>query len=448
VTGATAVLADRARAILAANWTGTSTVPSRTLYPHQWGWDAAYIAVGWAHVEPAHAAQELRSILRGQWSDGKVPHIVFDPSVADDAYFPGPAFWRSEDVPRAPAATRTSGITQPPLHARAALEIAHHAGGPQVLAALRELYPRLVAQHGYLAGRRDVAGGGLAALVHPWESGLDNTPIWDRPLAAIQLPSEGVRPYRRRDLAHADPAHRPTEAWYDRFVFLAREHRGHGYDDADLRGTSSFLVEEPLFNAITLWSLHALAEIAVLLGEDPAPHRQAAERVHRGLLDRLWDPAARRFMPLYLVSGRRIDARTIVSLAPLLDPDLPAEMVDAIVEELASARFFPPGIEGYGVPTYDRTAADYDARRYWRGPVWVNTNWLVSRGLRQHGRTELADGIDDATLALVARSGFREYFDPDTGEGYGSDDFSWTAALVLDLLAGRSQPLHGRFTGR
>lgn len=428
-------LADRARAILAANWTGTSTVPSRTLYPHQWGWDAAYIAIGWAHVEPAHAAQELRSILRGQWADGKVPHIVFDPSVADDAYFPGPGFWRTEEVARAPAAARTSGITQPPLHARAALEIARHAGGPEVLAALRDLYPRLVAQHDYLACRRDVAGGGLAAIVHPWESGLDNTPIWDTPLEAIPLPAEGVRPYTRRDLDHADPADRPTEAWYDRFVFLAREHRGHGYGEDDLRAASSFLVEEPLFNSITLWSLHALAEIAELLGEDGTPHRQAAERVHRGLVERLWDGG--RFTPLDLVSGRRIEARTIVSLAPLLDPDLPEAMVDAIAEELASARFLPPDGAGYGVPTYDRTAPDYDPRRYWRGPVWVNTNWLLSRGLRQHGRAELADAVDDATLALVARSGFREYFDPDTGEGYGSEDFSWTAALVLDLLASR-----------
>jgi hypothetical protein len=439
------VLGDRARAILAANWTGTSTVPSRTLYPHQWGWDAAYIAIGWAHVEPAHAIQELRSILRGQWADGKVPHIVFDPSVADDAYFPGPAFWRTEEIAAAPAGVRTSGITQPPLHARAALEIARHAGGPEVLAALRDLYPHLVAQHEYLARDRDARGDGLAAIVHPWESGLDNTPIWDEPLAAIPLPAEGVRPYTRRDLDHADPAHRPTEAWYDRFVFLAREHRCHGY--ADVRA-SSFLVEEPLFNAITLWSLHALAEIAALLGEDPAPHRRAAARVHAGLLERLWDERERRFTPFDLVSGRRIEARTIVSLAPLLDPDLPGEMVDAIVGELTSAHFFPPGGAGFGVPTYDRLAGDYDSRRYWRGPVWVNTNWLLSRGLRQHGRAELADAIDGVTLALVERSGFREYFDTDTGEGYGSRDFSWTAALVLDLLAGRSQPVHRRFTAR
>jgi hypothetical protein len=432
-------LEERARGILAANWTGASTVPSRTLYPHQWGWDAAYIAIGWSHVEPRHAVQELQSILRGQWADGKVPSIVFDPSVPDDAYFPGPAFWRTAEVARAPAGLQTSGITQPPLHARAALEIIRRSGPRgDVLTGLRDLYPRLAAQHEYLTGRRDVRGSGLAAIVHPWESGLDNTPIWDAPLRRIALPPEGVRPYRRRDLDHADAADRPTDAWYDRYVFLAREHRAHGYADERLRERSSFLVEEPLFNAILLWSTHALAEIAELLGEDPRPHRAAAARIHAGLVEHLWDPAARRFLPWDVIAGRRIEVPTIVSLAPLLDPDLPAELVDAVVAELTSPRFFDPSEAAFGVPTYDRLAPDYDSRRYWRGPAWINTNWLLSRGLRQHGRTALADAVDDASLRLVAASGFREYFDPETGEGYGSDDFSWTAALVLDLLAPRT----------
>jgi hypothetical protein len=83
-------LADAAAAVLAANWTGGSTVPSRRQYPHQWGWDAAYIAIGWSWIDPARAATELESLLAGQWEDGRVPHIVFHPGVSEDAYVPGP----------------------------------------------------------------------------------------------------------------------------------------------------------------------------------------------------------------------------------------------------------------------------------------------------------------------------------------------------------------------
>ena len=52
-------LAETAEAVLTANWTGGSTVPSRRQYPHQWGWDAAYIAIGWSWLDSARAATEL-----------------------------------------------------------------------------------------------------------------------------------------------------------------------------------------------------------------------------------------------------------------------------------------------------------------------------------------------------------------------------------------------------
>ena len=316
-------LQETAGAVLAANWRGASTVPSGRQYPHQWGWDAAYIAIGWSWVDPARAAAELESLLRGQWPDGRVPHIVFHPDVPEDAYFPGPAFWES-DVD----GVATSGLTQPPLHARAALEVARRS--EDGTAFLRRVFGRLADQHAYLAGRRDVGGGGLAAIVHPWESGLDNSPAWDEPLAAVELPAEGVEPYERQDRRHVDASERPDDAAYDRFVHLARAYRDTGYADD---GRSAFLVEDPLFNAIWLWSTHALIEIAELIGEDPGPHRESAARIHDGLHARLWDGS--RFLPRDLRTDRLIERRTVLSLAPLLDPDLAPEVARAVADELA-----------------------------------------------------------------------------------------------------------------
>jgi hypothetical protein len=63
----------------------------------------------------------------------------------------------------------------------------------------------------------------------------------------------------------------------------------------------------------------------------------------------------------------------------------------------------------------------------------MNTNWYLTRGLRRHGRADLARVIEDRSAQLVERAGFREYYDPLTGEGHGARDFSWTA-LVLDML--------------
>ena len=211
--------------MLAANWRGGSTVPSRRQYPHQWGWDAAYIAIGWSWVDPARAAAELESLLRGQWPDGRVPHIVFHPDVPEDAYFPGPAFWDS-DV----GGVATSGLTQPPLHARAALEVARRSGdGDGVPAArLRARWPTSTPTS---PGAATWAAAGWRRSSTRGSPGSTTRPAWDEPLAAVELPAEGVEPYERQDRRHVDAAERPDDAAYDRFVHLARAYRDSGYAD-------------------------------------------------------------------------------------------------------------------------------------------------------------------------------------------------------------------------
>jgi hypothetical protein len=427
-------LLGSARSVLTRNWTGASTVPSRYQYPHQWGWDAAFIAIGSAWLDTRRAVRELESQLRGQWADGRIPHIVFDPDVSESAYFPGPAFWRSDRASAGPRGVRTSGLIQPPLQPRALLEVVRHCrDGSTARGLVRRVLPALAAQHDYLRNRRDAGGGGLAAIVHPWEAGLDDSPAWDAPLAAVEVPADGAAGYARRDQQHVDPAERPTDAAYDRFVQLAHAYRETGYSDDHLAERVGFCVEDPLFNAIWLWSTHALIELAEIAGAEPGAYRAAAADIHEGLMSRLWDPATRRFLPRDLTTGRRIDSQTVLSLGPLLHPGLPTDVVAALAADLASERFRSP--EGWGVASADLTGPDFDLRRYWRGPIWVNLNWLLARGLRQHGLSAQADALDATTLRLVAKSGMREYFDPLSGDGRGVRDFSWTAALVTDIIS-------------
>lgn len=425
-----------AQQVLDENWSGTSTLASRSLYPHQWSWDAAFIAIGRSWIAQQRAQQELETLFTGQWTNGMLPHIRFDPSVPLDAYWPGPDFWESERSGHAPLGVRTSGITQPPVHARAALEVYRNAPDrPDALAFLQRMYPKLVAQHEYLRCSRDPANHGLAVIVHPWESGLDNSPIWDGELASLELAPGSVPPYSRYDLMHANAADRPSDADYDRYVFLVMKYRDSGYNDGELLEKDPFLVESPLFNGIYLWSTRALADIAEILGEDPAPHRAAAGRIHEGLLAHLWNPQRRRFYAWDVRGERFVMKDSIASMTPLLDPDLPPEQVQSIMELLTSPEFDPPpSVRHYLVPSYDLDAPDFDRRRYWRGPVWINTDWLVVQGLRQHGKLALAAEVEGSMIRLVRHSGFREYYDPFTGRGYGSQGFSWSAALLIDTL--------------
>jgi len=291
-----------------------------------------------------------------------------------------------------------------------------------------------VAQHEYLARERDPARIGLATIVHPWESGLDNSPVWDRDLGEIEIPPGALPPYQRHDLAHANSADRPTDATYDHFVYLAASYRDSGYDDRVVFQTVPFTIGDPLFNAVYLWSTHALVELAEIVGADSAPHRLAAERIHAALLAHLWDPAAQRFGAVDVRTMERGVEDTIVAFAPLLDPDLPHDRRITLLADLRSTCFHPAQPDAFVVPSFDLLGESFDRRRYWRGPIWMNTNWLLWCGLDQHGHDIETDDILLSSLRLVERSGFREYFDPLDGTGYGSDGFGWTAALTLDLI--------------
>ena len=221
-------------------------------------------------------------------------------------------------------------------------------------------------------------------------------------------------------------------------MYLAATYREIGYDDRQIAGVSPFLTIGPLFNAIFLWSCLALAEIAEELGGDGGPHRTMANGLRAAMERELWDADRGRFYSRDLRRDALIEESTIISFMPLLDPELPAAQVQAILRDLDSPSFHPSE-EGahYLVPSADLHARLFDPRRYWRGPVWINTDWLLVCGLRQHGQAELAAEIEKNMLELVEQSGFHEYFDPFGGNGYGSDGFSWSAGLVIDLLERR-----------
>ncbi|MFD9002175.1 hypothetical protein ACFV0T_14570 [Streptomyces sp. NPDC059582] len=421
----------RAAHVLDGNWTGTSTVPSHSLYPHQWSWDSAFIAIGLRHVSPLRAQTELETLFAAQWGDGRIPHIVFNPSVPLDAYFPSPDFWRSSTAGRAAGAPRTvqtSGIVQPPVHALAAWLV--HSADPGLSRArgfLPRVYPSLAAWHRYLLHRRDLGGGGLASVVHPWEQGMDNSPCWDAPLSRV-TPAP-ARSFRRADLDHGAAEDRPTDLDYGRYVRLATDYRDGGYAD----GAGVFAVEDPAFNALLIASEHALARIAHELGATGTARHARAERLTAALVERLWDPAEGMFLCRDVRGARTIPERGVSGLVPLLLPGLPRDIAAALVRT-ARGPHFGLGDSTRLVPSYDLLGEAFDPHRYWRGPAWFNTGWLLERGLRLHGEQTRADALRTAALDIADATGFAEYVDPYTGEACGAAGFSWTAALSLDLL--------------
>lgn len=428
------VLRQAAAQVLLNNWTGASTVPSPSLYPHQWSWDSAFIAIGLRHVSPQRAQREVETLLDAQWADGRIPHIVFNPAVSPHAYFPSPDFWRSStagSAAGAPVAPETSGIVQPPVHALAALLV--HRSDPDTSRRrgfLERVRPRLIAWHDYLMGCRDFGGQGLAAVLHPWESGMDNSPCWDEPLSGVDpAPADS---FRRADLSYGDASDRPTDLDYGRYVRLATQYRDHGYRDTGAE--HSFVVEDPGFNALLIMSEYALADIALELGQDAERHLSQARRLTTALTRRLWDEDAGLFLCRDVRTGSALPEKSVTGLLPLMLPQLPERMAHALVRTMTGPHF-GLGTTTRLVPSYDLRGQSFDASRYWRGPAWFNVNWLLEHGLRRHGMSERANAMKQAVLEAAGASGFAEYVDPRTGQARGTTNFSWTAAVVLDLLA-------------
>ena len=431
-------LVRRAVAVLELNSLGHATKPSPRLYPHQWSWDAACIAIGYSRVDQARAERELLSLFQGQWRNGLLPHIVFSEG---GSYFPGPEFWQTERSPDAPERPRTSGIVQPPVHAIAALAVLRNARSrDQALAFLRELQPKLAAWHAYLYRERTRDDVALVEVWHPWESGMDNSPLWDDALSRIELTADDVPEYTRVDVTLADPSERPSNRDYDRYAYLVGLFRGLAYDAAAIREATPFAIRPVIFNALLVQANRDLAEISRLTGADPAPWDERADETATAIEERLWDDESGIYRDEDVRAGTFVPGASGAGFAPLIGGGPSPEHAARLVESLADAGVEVPG-DGFAVTSLPPGDARFQPTLYWRGPIWPIHNWVLYRGLARYGFEEHAERVRHGTVELARRAGFWEHYNPLTGGGHGGDQFSWTAGLVLDLIfAARAEP--------
>jgi hypothetical protein len=433
-----AAIRASARTVLDENWRAGYTLPSARLYPFQWNWDSGFIALGLGLYRPQRAIEEIRSMFKGLWANGMLPHIVFHKSDAN--YFPGPDVWKTERAAGAPATVPTSGITQPPVFAFVVERLASLPLGttPEWRDFEREIYPRLLAFHRYLYTQRDPHREGLVYIQHPWESGTDNSPIWDDILRSIDL---GVTPAvagRRRDIHNVDPSHRPTNADYQRYLHLVDLFVHYNYDDAAIAAGSPFLVQDVLFNSLLARSNVALIALANRLGEDSAEIESWNAKARAAFRDKLWDAETGFYYAYDLRNERPIRIRTCSGLMPLFAGLCTTAQAGTLAGHMIKSFTRNEKWRLCASTAVDHAA--FDPRKYWRGPVWLNTNWMLVHGLSRYGHVALAERVKRDSLELYDKVGPYEYFDPrpesEAGEagGLGADRFSWSAALALDLL--------------
>jgi glycogen debranching enzyme len=395
-----------------AAWRGIDydfTCPALGLYQHQWFWDSCFHAVVLSRFDVPRAEAELETLLASQQSDGFIPHVTYwagrEPPTGTDSY---------RVASRSPWSSDSMG---PPILAEAVAAVAARGRG---VSYLREVLPRVRRYYDWCERVRDPDRNGLIAVLEPHETGTDQSPQFDAHLG----------------VSGDDPM--LFEAAWRGLMEAQAEVR---WDARAIFGADQFVVEDVLVNALYAENQRVLGELLAQVGDvaGAAELRGRATRTETGLVERCWSASEGDFRSLAGQAEERLPGATVSGLMPLLLPRLPAAIAGRLAKRIADPREFATR---FPVPSVSRLNPAYrpapgGGSLLWRGPTWINANWYLARGLRRHGHDEPARAIEDASLELVERSGFREHYNPETGEGYGAKGFAWSG-LVLDMLAART----------
>jgi len=197
-----------------------------------------------------------------------------------------------------------------------------------------------------------------------------------------------------------------------------------------------FLVQDVLFCSILHRADEDLRALAIELGEDAREIDAWLARTRDVFNARFWDDARGLYLDYDVRAKIPIPVNANATFAPLFaglaSPDQAARLV---AEHFENPSEYAPSVDSkFYLPSVAKNERGYAPRRYWCGLLWIQMNWLIAQGLLRYGFDAQADAIVRDSLALVEQADFREYYDPRDGSGCGATDFSWTAALTLDML--------------
>jgi glycogen debranching enzyme len=384
--------------------------PALKPYPFQWFWDTCFHVVILARLgEHDLAKRNLRSLFAMQEENGFVGHMIFWKQLLPK---------RRTDVMQARPTWEAlrphmSALIQPPL-AAVALHTLYEACGDRVY--LGEMYARLKRHHEWLARNRDFDGDGLLTIITPFESGMDWKPSYDPVLGYAQR----VTPQRLY-----------TSRLYWKGVSVDLHNFLLRYDLARIRRRGRFLVKDAGFNAVYAWDLECMERLAPLAGDDPAVFAERRQRVLKSMLELMYDEEDAAFFDVH--GSEKVRVRTPTIFFPLaleIDERIAARLLDAHFERK----------DGFGSPLPLPSVELRDPAFFagetpflWRGPTWAFINWFLYHALRKRGFEEQAARLRRSLWQAIEKSGFREYYDPFTGEGLGAREFTWSG-LLLDML--------------
>ena len=381
--------------------------PSRRSYRWQWFWDSCFHAIALSHFDVNLAKSELLNLLSVQREDGFIPHVTHWGS----RFFVD--FWAYAQS-KLSLRPKMTALIQPPVLAQAVYQVAERS---QDLAFLAEVLDKVKLYYLWLRDHRDPDGDYLISVISPFETGMDQLPAYDQPL--------GLRNPSRLGLFVSE-----------RVLDLRNLILGRNYNLEVIFRRDRFAVEDVLVNCVYAQGLRDISRMCAMVGDPAACDSfiRMAERTEKAILSKCYDEETGAFWSLASKEEQPLKVLTVSSLLPVILESIGRGQLERLVEDhlLQEQEFWLP----YPIPSVARSEPSFRAGErvvIWRGPTWINTNWLIVKGLRQHGYDEAANAIARRSAELVLKSGFREFYNPLTGEGYGARNFGWST-LVVDMF--------------
>ena len=387
------------------------TKPSPGTYPFQFFWDTCFhVFILSALGENNMAKEHLKSLFAMQEADGFVGHMIYW-----DRLMPGRLADVFQSRPRLKHLFRShmSALIQPPLVAQAVARVYEVSGDKEFLIFM---LPKLKKYFRWLANNRDFQGDGLLTIISPFESGIDWKPTFD--------------------VVVGSPRKKADWRLFMKVVKVDFRNYLNNYNLKKIYKKGYFIVKEVGFNTIYAQNLQALADLCKELGEDEEGNEFAklGEKVSRSILELMYDEKDAAFYDVFGKENTRIRILTPSIFYPVVLNGVPKEVKEKVVEKhFFNSEEFDTKYPIPSVAKNDPSFKPGESMYIWRGPTWIVNNWFMHQFLMENGYKDEASKMIKSFRGLVTKSGFREYYNPFTGEGYGAKDFTW-AGLVLDMI--------------
>lgn len=410
-------LEERAKSVLLANYEATGRkyiCPSWPHYPHQWVWDSCFHAIVCSYLGLLDLARnEIERLFQFQDEKGFIPHLVylqkFDWRRIADWKDWERFFYKGWLPPH----TSLVGV---PVLAQAVRAI----GDAQFFS---KHVDQIIKFYGYFDQCRDLDRDGLISIINPRESGRDSSPEFDffrviQPYksfeflnAAVEIASLALLEIRAK-----------MKKWDEQKIFESKL-----FDVQDLATQCIFL--DGMYDLLWMIENYLPADLFFQRQTEVRYFEQIIRSGEQAILDKCWNEEDRTF---YSTRNGSIQLRdlTVASLFPLLMKNLPDRYKDEIILALRDEKKFNTP---YPIPSVGVDHPKFNIMRtwpLWRGPTWINTNWFIIRGLLQYGELELARNIARKSVAMVEKGGFREFYNPYTGDGMRVKNFGWSTLAV------------------